>query len=154
LRKQPVEGDLQARLLAEEDRYAATLHGIARHVGSLLRIPPAEEDHRRPFWVNDFFRPFDGASLYGLIAERSPRRYIEVGSGISTRFARKAISDLGLQTRIVSIDPNPHTAIDILCDEVVRSRMEEVPREFSGMGFSLTTSCSLTTVTGVSQTPT
>ena len=121
---------LTARLRAEEDRYATTLRGIARHIDSLLRIPRTEEDVSRPFWVNDWIPPFDGAALYGLIAERSPRRYIEVGSGISTRFARKAISDLGLQTRIVSIDPHPHTVIDTLCDEVVRSRMEEVPREF------------------------
>jgi hypothetical protein len=35
-----------------------------------------------------------------------------------------------LQTRIVSIDPHPHTIIDTLCDEVVRRRMEEMPREF------------------------
>ena len=126
---------LTARLRAEEDRYATTLRGIARHIDSLLRIPRTEEDVSRPFWVNDWFPPFDGAALYGLIAERSPRRYIEVGSGISTRFARKAISDLGLQTRIVSIDPHPHTVIDTLCDEVVRSRMEEVPREFwEGIG--------------------
>jgi predicted O-methyltransferase YrrM len=101
----------------------------------LLRIPRAEGDVSHPFWVNDWFPPFDGAALYGLIAERSPRRYIEVGSGISTRFARKAISDLNLQTRIVSIDPHPRTVIDALCDEVVRSRMEEVPREFwEGIG--------------------
>ena len=126
---------LTARLRAEEDRYATTLRGIARHIDSLLRIPRTEEDVSRPFWVNDWFPPFDGAALYGLIAERSPRRYIEVGSGISTRFARKAISDLGLQTRIVSIDPHPHTVIDTLCDEAVRSRMEEVPREFwEGIG--------------------
>jgi hypothetical protein len=89
-----------------------------------------EEDPGRPFWENDWFPPFDGASLYGLIAEWSPRRYIEVGSGISTRFARKAISDLKLRTRVVSIDPHPHTVIDKLCDEIVRGRMEEVPREF------------------------
>jgi hypothetical protein len=49
---------------------------------------------------------------------------------MSTRFARKAIADLDLHTRIVSIDPHPHTAIDALCDEVVRNRMEEVPRTF------------------------
>jgi predicted O-methyltransferase YrrM len=126
---------LTERLRAEEDRYATTLRGIARHIDSLLRIPRAEGDDSSPFWVNDWFPPFDGAALYGLIAERSPRRYIEVGSGISTRFARKAISDLGLQTRIVSIDPHPRTVIDALCDEVVRSRMEEVPREFwEGIG--------------------
>ena len=76
------------------------------------------------------FPPLDGASLYGLIAHYAPRRYVEVGSGMSTRFARQAISDLGLQTRIVSIDPHPHTVVDALCDEVVRSRMEDVPRTF------------------------
>ena len=103
---------------------------MARHVDPLLCIPRVQEDSSRPFWANDWFPPFDGASLYGLIAERSPQRYIEVGSGISTRFARQAISDLDLQTRIVSIDPHPHTVIDTLCDEVVRSRMEDVPREF------------------------
>jgi len=126
---------LTARLSAEEDRYAATLRGIARHVDSLLRIPRVEENSRGPFWANDWFPPFDGACLYGLIAELSPRRYIEVGSGMSTRFARQAISDMALQTRIVSIDPHPHTDIDALCDEVVRSRMEDAPREFwEGIG--------------------
>ena len=121
---------LTARLRAEEGRYATTLHGIPRHVDSLLRIPRTEEDPSRPFWVNRWFPPFDAATIYGLIAERAPRRYIEVGSGMSTRFARAAIHDLNLRTQIVSIDPHPRTVIDTLCDEVVRSRMEEVPREF------------------------
>jgi hypothetical protein len=126
---------LTARLCGEEGRYATTLVSIARHVDSLLCIPREEEDSSRPFWANNWFPPFDGASLYGLIAERSPQRYIEVGSGISTRFAQQAISDLNLRTRIVSIDPHPHTVIDTLCDEVVRCRMEEVPREFwEGIG--------------------
>ena len=133
--KRPIEDAasgrrLAARLRGEENGYATTLSGIARHVGSLLCIPREAEDSSRPFWANNWFPPFDGASLYGLIAERSPRRYIEVGSGISTRFARQAISDLDLQTRIVSIDPHPHTVIDTLCDEVVRCRMEEVPHRF------------------------
>ena len=103
---------------------------MARHIEFLIRIPRAEEDASSPYWANSWFPPFDGASLYGLIAERSPRRYIEVGSGISTRFARQAIRNLELPTRIVSIDPHPHSAVDTLCDEVFRSRMEDVPREF------------------------
>jgi predicted O-methyltransferase YrrM len=126
---------LNARFQAEEDRYAGTLRCVARHVGSLLRIPREQEDPIGPFWANDWFPPLDGASLYGLIAENAPRRYIEVGSGISTRFARRAIRDMDLRTRIVSIDPHPHTVIDALCDEAVRSRMEEVPRDFwEGIG--------------------
>jgi len=121
---------LAMRLRAEEDCYVATLEQVARRLDSLLRIPRAEENPRGPFWANDWFPPFDGAVLYGLIAERSPRRYFEVGSGMSTRFARQAVADLGLQTRIVSIDPHPHTTIDSLCDETMRCRMEDVPRDF------------------------
>jgi hypothetical protein len=120
---------LIARLRAEEDQYAVILRGVAEHIPSLLRIPRTEEA-ACPFWENDWFPPFDGASLYGLIAKCAPRRYIEVGSGISTRFARQAIRDLELRTRIVSIDPHPHTSVDTLCDEVVRSRMEDMPRGF------------------------
>jgi hypothetical protein len=134
-RKRPIEDAaagkrLAMRLRAEENCYATALHDIARHVDSLGRIPRAQDGPKAPFWANNWFPPFDGAVLYGLIAERSPRRFIEVGSGNSTRFARQAITDLNLQTRIISIDPHPHTTIDELCDEVMRSRMEDVPSEF------------------------
>jgi predicted O-methyltransferase YrrM len=121
---------LQKRFRAEHDRYAATMQDIARYLDFLLRISRDERNSVAPFWANGWFPPLDAASLYGLIAERSPRRYIEVGSGISTRFARQAIRDGELPTQIVSIDPHPHTAVDLLCDEKIRSRMEDVPRDF------------------------
>jgi hypothetical protein len=126
---------LRKRFHSEEEHYATTLRGVVQHLDGLLRIPRDQEDPGEPFWANDWFPPLDGASLYWLIAERAPRRYIEVGSGISTRFARRAIRDRELPTRIVSIDPHPHTVISGLCDEVVRSRMEDVPRDFwEGIG--------------------
>jgi hypothetical protein len=139
-RKRPIEDgaggkQLQSRFRGEQDLYIATMRGVARHIPSLLRVPREERDSDTPFWANDWFPPLDGASLYGLIAERSPRRFIEVGSGMSTRFARRAIQDAKLSTRIVSIDPHPHTAVDSLCDEKIRSRMEDVPRDFwEGIG--------------------
>ena len=51
---------------------------------------------------------------------RRPRRFIEIGSGNSTKFARRAIRDHWLNTSIVSIDPFPRSEIDAICDEVVR----------------------------------
>jgi hypothetical protein len=134
-RRRPIDktaGGMQLieRLKAEEGQYSAVLRGIAKHSDLLRRIPRDERDSMTPFWSNDWFPPFDGAALYGLIAERAPERYIEVGSGNSTRFARQAIRDLGLRTRIVSIDPMPRIEIDALCDETVRSPMEDVPTEF------------------------
>ncbi|MBR0653039.1 class I SAM-dependent methyltransferase [Roseomonas terrae] len=113
-----------------ESSIATTIAGIARHADALARIPRCQEDPARPHWENDWFPPFDGAALYGLIAERQPRLYLEVGSGISTRFARQAVSDLGLATRIVSIDPEPRGAVSDLCDETIVQRMEDVPGSY------------------------
>lgn len=121
---------LIARFELEEAHYAETLRGIARHMDRLALISREATTSLAPLWVNPWFPPFDGASLYGLIAENRPARYIEVGSGISTRFARQAVRDLGLQTRIISIDPHPHNSVEGLCDEIIVSRMEDMPASF------------------------
>lgn len=121
---------LAARFEREEEEYAETLRGIARHIATLSRIPRNETEKLSPVWDNPWFPPFDGAILYGLIAETRPDRYIEVGSGISTRFARQAISDLGLPTMIISIDPHPHNSVNGLCDKIIVSRMEDMPTSF------------------------
>jgi len=65
-------------------------------------------------------------ALYGLLGHTQPKHYVEIGSGHSTKFARRAITDLGLNTKIRSIDPLPRAEVDPLCDEVVRSRLENV----------------------------
>lgn len=132
---QPMEdaaGERQPRkrFRGEQDRYSATWRGVARHIGSLLGTPRDEHNSSAPFRANDWFPPLDGALLYRLIAEQSPRRFIEVDSGVSTRFARQAIQDGSLPTFVISIDPHPHTAGNSLCDEIICSRMEEVPRHF------------------------
>ena len=121
---------IAARFEREEARYAETLRGIARYVENLSRIPRTTAAPLAPFWDNPWFPPFDAASLYGLIAGGRPDRYIEVGSGISTRFAHQAIRDMGLRTRIISIDPHPHNSVDGLCDRVIPSRMEDLPASF------------------------
>jgi len=121
---------LEAMFRRSQASIEETVRGIARHTDKLARVPHAADGSLRPFWQNDWFPPFDGAALYGLIAENKPRRYIEVGSGISTRFARQAITDLELATKIVSIDPHPHNAVQGLCDETIVSRMEDLPASF------------------------
>jgi len=115
---------------AHQSAIADTIGSIARHTQTLARIPRDAAGPLSPFWANPWFPPFDGAALYGLIAEVRPRRFVEVGSGISTRFARQAITDLGLPTRIISIDPHPHNSTEGLCDETIVARMEDMPAEF------------------------
>ena len=45
-------------------------------------------------------------------------------------FARRAIVDHRLATRIVSIDPAPRAEVDAICDEVLRCPLEEMPLGF------------------------
>jgi hypothetical protein len=68
----------------------------------------------------------DKVALYGYIATRKPKCYLEVGSGNSTKIARRAITDHKLDTRIVSIDPCPRVEIDDICDMIIRQPLEDI----------------------------
>lgn len=77
-----------------------------------------------PNWSNGWFQGLDAAVLYGMLARHNPARLLEVGSGYSTMFARRAIDDHRLRTTLTSIDPEPRADIDTLCHRVVRSPLE------------------------------
>jgi hypothetical protein len=102
--------------------------GISAYKRTLTTIVEATESlgrDRLP-WTNPFLPPLDAASLYGLVRSRGPRLYLEIGSGNSTIFARRAIVDSASDTRIISIDPYPREEIDTLCDEVIRKPLQRV----------------------------
>jgi len=79
-----------------------------------------------PIWENIWFSGLDLISLYGFICKFKPKKYLEVGSGNSTKVAFQAIKDHELGTRIISIDPNPRTEINNICDEIIRQPLEKV----------------------------
>jgi predicted O-methyltransferase YrrM len=100
---------------------------IASFKDDLSRIPPRGTGVH---WCNDFLPALDGASIYALIASKKPRRYIEVGCGMSTRFAARAIAEHGLGTKIVGIDPEPRSDVAELCSELIRQPLEEIGSSF------------------------
>jgi len=115
----------------QADAYKALLACFAGYRPWLEKIPArASEDDPAPRWINGAFPALDAVSLYGLLALHNPSTYVEVGSGSSTRFARRAVQDHGLRTRIVSIDPQPRREIDTICDEVIRRPCEDVDMGF------------------------
>lgn len=90
-------------------------------------IPVTAEDFiSQPRWQNQWISGFDAITLCSFLARYNPKRYVEIGSGESTRFARWIINRLNLRTRIISIDPNPRREIDSLCDRMIRDRVENV----------------------------
>ncbi|BBI35698.1 class I SAM-dependent methyltransferase [Cohnella abietis] len=90
-----------------------------------IGVHPDPDSPEQPSWNNSWFSGLDAVALYGYMANGNPARYYEIGSGFSTKFARRAVVDHGLQTAIVSIDPFPRDEIDDLCDKVIRQPLED-----------------------------
>ncbi len=84
-----------------------------------------EKDPLQPCWNNGFLPGLDVAALYTMLKIYEPGKYIEVGSGNSTKVARKSIRDNDLQTALISIDPYPRVEIDQLTDKNIRQPFEE-----------------------------
>jgi hypothetical protein len=103
------------------------LSRIASHAPARAAWPEQPDPTRpgTPNWINDFLTPVDMATLYGIIRETRPARYIEIGSGMSTRVAHAAKTDGQLKTEIISIDPWPRIEVEILCDRAIRARLED-----------------------------
>lgn len=121
----PPHPAFEAAFAGDRARYHATLGSFEQHLPALRAIP-RRPSPTAPGWDNDWFTGLDAVALYGFFAQRRPARYVEVGSGHSTRFARRAVTDLGLATRLTSIDPSPRAEVDDLCDEVHRCGLEAV----------------------------
>lgn len=110
------------------DVYAANLTaflGYKEQIQSIKKLSE-EKDENQPAWNNDFLPGLDIVGIYGMIATKQPKKYIEIGSGNSTKVARKAIVDTKLDTEIISIDPYPRANIDHLSDKVIREPFENM----------------------------
>jgi hypothetical protein len=122
----PAHPQLEAALRRHHDEYAATLNGFLEFRKNLEEIPVMKESAVTPHWKNGFFHGLDAVALYCFMAQWRPRRFVEVGSGNSTKFVRRAIDDHSLPTHVTSIDPEPRDQIDQICDVVIRAPLEEI----------------------------
>jgi hypothetical protein len=117
--------ELCSILAAHREAYADVLRGMLGYADRLAVIPTdADPSSIEPRWHNRFAGGLDAISLYCFVAMRAPGRFFEIGSGNSTKFAARAVRDLGLETELVSIDPRPRAEIDRLCRRTVRSPLE------------------------------
>jgi hypothetical protein len=108
--------------------YEEVLRGFLRYKDAFVRINAVESapQSRAPAWVNGWLPGLDAVAIYGFLCLHNPSRYFEIGSGNSTKFARRAIADQGLRTKITSFDPYPRAEIDAICDRLIRQPLEEV----------------------------
>lgn len=104
--------------------FAAALDVIGQYADALLTFPVQPAGDTEPAWEQSWLPPLDGAALYAFVRDGAPKRFVEVGSGWSTRFVARAIRDGELSTELISIDPEPRAEIDALCNRVLRCGLE------------------------------
>jgi hypothetical protein len=123
----PPHGALYSIIDKHRDAYAALLQEALGYREMLSRIPDASRstDDAVPCWNNGFLPGLDIVMLYAMMATGKALRYVEIGSGNSTKVAHYAKRNHALDCRIVSIDPAPRAGIDALADEVLRIPFED-----------------------------
>ncbi len=123
----PPHARLHDLIATGREQYARLLSQLGSFAPGLKRVPFTTSNEREPRWANAYMAGLDAATLYAFPKIFGSRRYLEIGSGNSTRFVRRSIEDHGLDMTITSIDPAPRAFVDEICDEVVRTGLEEAP---------------------------
>jgi predicted O-methyltransferase YrrM len=128
----PTHCGLTELLERNRARYVALIDGLAECGAGLSAIPVHAASAEAPYWQNGYLQDLDAAMAYAIPKLFGSRRYVEIGSGNSTKFVRQSVADHSLDLRIVSIDPSPRSEIDELCDAIERVGLEDAPLEIFG----------------------
>jgi hypothetical protein len=121
--------DLLNNIISQHDRDYISLLNDALNYKSVFQSiadSKSEKNPLAPSWNNGFFPGLDVIILYTIIAKFKPSRYIEVGSGNSTKVVHKSRVDNSTYTKIISIDPMPRAEIDKISDEIIRMPFEKI----------------------------
>jgi hypothetical protein len=113
---------------SDRGTYKKMLESFSKYENNISIIKDGKDETNadNPTWNNEYLPGLDIIGLYGMVSEFKPKHYIEVGSGNSTKVARKAITENNLSTKITSIDPFPRANIDHLADKVIRMPFENL----------------------------
>lgn len=116
---------LEARFAARTDRFLDLLADIEAW-GPILREMggPAPQ----PRFDQDWFPGLDAAAAYAMVRRIKPQRIVEVGSGHSTRFLARAISDEGLPTVLTCIDPAPRASLRSVAANWLAVLLQDAPQ--------------------------
>jgi hypothetical protein len=99
---------------------------IIDQLKEIVKLPILETDNITPYLDNYFFGVYDAAVLYAIMKIHKPRKIIEIGSGISTRYSKYFKGKLGLNTAIICIDPVPRADINDVADKIITQPLENV----------------------------
>ena len=113
---------------AERNTYRVLIDAALSNQNEIAEIQDSSKvtDSKLPGWNNGFLPGLDIIAIYTMISFYKPKRYVEVGSGNSTKVAFKVKQEQHNSLEITSIDPMPRAEIDQLADVVIRKPFEDI----------------------------
>lgn len=106
-----------------------------KYQSELTRFSVERSETGAFYYNNGYFESGDAELWYSMIRHLKPSTVVEVGSGMSTRLARRALAANGKQHRHLCIEPYEAPWLEAEGIEVVRKRVEEVEFEvFESLG--------------------
>ena len=118
---------LEAVMAAATEQFELVLKEIDKLAADLSAL--GNEPPPGPRWKQDWFPTLDAAVAYTMVRVEQPKRIVEVGSGHSTRFMKRASDDGNLETLITAIDAQPSRFAEKLDIEFLCSPLSKVDEE-------------------------
>jgi hypothetical protein len=124
----PPHIELNKIINLNRENYKAFINSALEYKEYLWKIKDIklENENSNPTWNNGFLPGLDIVGIYTILSIYKPNKYIEIGSGNSTKVAYKAKKEQNLNTEIISIDPEPRAEIDNLANRVIRKPFENI----------------------------
>lgn len=112
---------------SELDFYATVVKKLSSYLPQIqqFQVEYKEENLPAPALLDKDFTLLDICLLYSFIASNKPKKFVEIGSGLSTCIVRQAISDHNLTTEIISIDPNLNPKIKDAVNKSIEKPLEQ-----------------------------
>jgi len=105
---------------------------ISKYSTEYAKIPSYYENINKGYGPG--YNALDAMTLYFMIRENKPRRYIEVGSGLSTYYcslAAQRIREEGNQLKIICVEPYPYDALYRIPQvEVIKKEVQDIDISF------------------------
>lgn len=123
---QPVHPELYAILNRGREDYARRIQSFKPYLPNLRQVDRQRFEVAAPTFRSNYYSGMDAIVLYSLIRQQKPRRFVEIGSGNSTHFARLAAHDAGIDTHITCVDALPSADIQRVADTVIEKYLDQV----------------------------
>jgi hypothetical protein len=117
---------LHSMISGRDDEYKTLVKNSIQHKDDFEKITTAVSDKTLPAWENGFFPAVDTIVLYTILEEFQPKKYLEIGSGNSTKLAAFCRNREKLAFSITSIDPSPRREIQGIADTWLGEQIQGV----------------------------